>query len=249
MSWVAHLLNVTNDLVATLPAVLAALLLGSKLFYAAGLEVIQRRVSSSSLAALAILASMAVEKYGTAAFLAFILLVADLIVSRTADGAKRAIEQLVSLTPNIARVVMGGVEKIIPVGEVQVGQTVRIRPGENLPVDGRVTSGESTINQASLTGEAMPVEVQRGSDVYAGTSNLTGAIDIEVTQVGEGHHDRKGLRAHPRSRIHQDPAPAPYRAGRPVLCPRRALRRAGRVLPDLAERCAGRQGLRPHCVR
>jgi Cd2+/Zn2+-exporting ATPase len=185
VSWVAHLLNVTNELVATLPAVLAAILLGSKLFYAAGLEVLQRRVSSSSLAALAILASMAVEKYGTAAFLAFILLVADLIVSRTADGAKRAIEQLVSLTPDIARVILDGAEKIIPVGQVKVGQTVRIRPGENLPVDGRVTSGESTINQASLTGEAMPVEVQNGSDVYAGTSNLTGAIDIEVTQVGE----------------------------------------------------------------
>ncbi len=185
VSWIAHLTGTTNDLVATLPAVLAALLLGAKLFYAAGLEVMRRRVSSSSLAALAILASMAVGKYGTAAFLAFILLVADLIVSRTADGAKRAIEQLVSLTPDIARVVLEGVEKIIPVGQVVVGQTVRIRPGENLPVDGRVTVGESTINQASLTGEAMPVEVQRGSDVYAGTTNLTGAIDIEVTQVGE----------------------------------------------------------------
>lgn len=185
VSWIAHLLNATNELVATLPAVLAALLLGSKLFYAAGMEVLNRRVSSSSLAALAILASMAVEKYGTAAFLAFILLVADLIVSRTADGAKRAIEQLVSLTPDIARVVKDGVEKIIPVGQVEVGQVVRIRPGENLPVDGRVMTGESTINQASLTGEAMPIEVQKGSDVYAGTSNLTGAIDIQVTQVGE----------------------------------------------------------------
>lgn len=185
VSWIAHLLNVTSELVATLPAVLAALMLGARLFYAAVIEVIQRRISSSSLAALAILASMSVEKYGTAAFLAFILLVADLIVSRTADGAKRAIEQLVSLTPDIARVVLDGAEKIIPVGQVRVGQIVRIRPGENLPVDGRVTSGESTINQASLTGEAMPVEVQQGSDVYAGTENLTGAIDIEVTLVGE----------------------------------------------------------------
>ena len=185
VSWIAHLTGSTNDLVATLPAVLAALLLGAKLFYAAGIEVMRRRVSSSSLAALAILASMAVGKFGTAAFLAFILLVADLIVSRTADGAKRAIEQLVSLTPDIARVVIEGVEKIVPVGQVSVGQRVRIRPGENLPVDGRVTTGESTINQASLTGEAMPVEVQKGSDVYAGTTNLTGAIDIEVTQVGE----------------------------------------------------------------
>ena len=185
VSWLAHLSGASNELIATLPAVLAALMLGSKLFYAAWLEVLRQRVSSSSLAALAILASMAVGKFGTAAFLAFILLIADLIVSRTADGAKRAIEQLVSLTPDIARVVLDGVEKIVSVGTVEVGQTVRIRPGENLPVDGRVIMGESTINQASLTGEAMPVEVQQGSDVYAGTSNLTGAIDIQVTQVGE----------------------------------------------------------------
>ncbi len=185
VSWIAHLSGTTNELVATLPAVLSALLLGAPLFKAAAMEVMRRHISSSSLAALAILASMAVGKFGTAAFLAFILLVADQVVLRTADGAKRAIEQLVSLTPDIARIVIEGVEKIVPVGQVKVGQTVRIRPGENLPVDGRVITGESTINQASLTGEAMPVEVQKGSDVYAGTTNLTGAIDIEVTQVGE----------------------------------------------------------------
>ncbi len=185
VSWIAHITGSTNDLVATLPAVLAALMLGYNLFVAAGREVLQRHVSSSSLAALAILASMAVGKFGTAAFLAFILLVADQVVLRTADGAKRAIEQLVSLTPEIARVIIDGAEKIVGIGQVSVGQTVRIRPGENLPVDGRVITGESTINQASLTGEAMPVEVQQGSDVYAGTTNLTGAIDIKVTQVGE----------------------------------------------------------------
>ncbi|MCA9304548.1 MAG: cation-translocating P-type ATPase [Phycisphaerales bacterium] len=185
VSWIMHLIGHTDELIATLPAVLAALFLGSWLFYAAGKELLQFRISSSSLAALAILASMAVGKFGTAAFLAFILLVADQIVSKTAKGAQRAIEQLVSLTPSEARIVgEDGSERMVAVGQVKVGQTVRIRPGENLPVDGRVLTGESTINQASLTGESMPVEVQRGSPAYAGTSNLTGAIDIEVTQVG-----------------------------------------------------------------
>jgi len=185
VSWIAHMTGSTNELVATLPAVAAALLLGSKLFYASFKEVLENRVSSSSLAALAILASMAVGEYGTAAFLAFILLIADQIVSRTADGAKRAIEQLISLTPDEARLVDdSGAETTVPVARVRVGQRVRIRPGENLPVDGRVVSGETTIDQASLTGESMPIEAQSGSDVYAGTSNLTGAIDIEVTQVG-----------------------------------------------------------------
>lgn len=185
VSWIAHITGMTNDLVATFPAIAAALLLGSWLFVAAAKEVWNGRVSSSSLAALAILAAMVVGKFGTAAFLAFILLVADQIVQRTAKGAQHAIEQLVKLTPTEGRVVdADGNERTVPVSQIKVGETVRVRPGENLPVDGRVLTGQSTINQASLTGEAMPVEVQVGSDVYAGTSNLTGAVDIQVTAAG-----------------------------------------------------------------
>jgi Cd2+/Zn2+-exporting ATPase len=181
---IADRAGITNPLVAALPAALAALLLGSHLFLAAFREVMDKRVSSSSLAALAILAAMAVGNYGTAAFLAFILLVADQIVRRTASGAQRAIEQLVKLTPTEARIVENGLERTVPVGQVAVGMTVRVRPGENLPVDGRVLTGQSSVNQASLTGEAMPVEVQTGSDVYAGTTNLTGAVDVQVTAAG-----------------------------------------------------------------
>lgn len=181
---IADQAGITNPLVAALPAAIAAVLLGSHLFLAAFREVMDKRVSSSSLAALAILAAMAVGNYGTAAFLAFILLVADQIVRRTASGAQRAIEQLVKLTPTEARIVENGIERTVPVAQVAVGMTVRVRPGENLPVDGRVLTGQSSVNQASLTGEAMPVEVQTGSDVYAGTTNLTGAVDVQVTAAG-----------------------------------------------------------------
>ncbi len=184
VSLIADQTGITNPLVAALPAAAAAILLGSHLFLAAIREVLDKRVSSSSLAALAILAAMAVGNYGTAAFLAFILLVADQIVRRTASGAQRAIEQLVKLTPTEARIVENGTERTVPVAQVAVGMTVRVRPGENLPVDGRVLTGQSSINQASLTGEAMPVEVQVGSDVYAGTTNLTGAVDVRVTAAG-----------------------------------------------------------------
>lgn len=184
VSLIADQTGITNPLVAALPAAAAAILLGSHLFLAAIREVLDKRVSSSSLAALAILAAMAVGNYGTAAFLAFILLVADQIVRRTASGAQRAIEQLVKLTPTEARIVENGTERTVPVAQIAVGMTVRVRPGENLPVDGRVLTGQSSINQASLTGEAMPVEVQVGSDVYAGTTNLTGAVDIRVTAAG-----------------------------------------------------------------
>lgn len=182
---IAKWLNLANPEVAVIPALLGAVVLSIPLFGAALRELRARRASSSSLAALAILAALATQKYETAGLLAFILLVADQIVRRTAWGAQRAIEELIGLTPETARVVENGQEREVPLTDVRVGQVVRVRPGENLPVDGRVLIGRSTVNQASLTGEAVPVEVQAGDPVYAGTTNLTGGLDIEVTQVGE----------------------------------------------------------------
>lgn len=167
-----------------IPALIAAILLGIPLLKAALDELRRWRPSSSTLAAIAILAAIANYSYETAGWLAFILLFFDQFVRRTASGAQRAIEELVGLTPDTARIVDAEGEREIGLEQVKVGQTVRVRPGENLPVDGRVAAGRSTINQASLTGEAVPVEVQPGDLVYAGTTNLTGQIDITVTQVG-----------------------------------------------------------------
>lgn len=182
---VSRWLGLADADIGQIPALLGALLLGAGLFYSAGKELVRGQWSSSTLAALAIIAAIATTKYETAGYLAFILLVADQALRRTAWGARRAIEQLVQLTPDIARVVDAGAEREVPLTDVRVGMIVRVRAGENLPVDGVVIEGRSTINQASLTGEAAPVEVEPGSNVYAGTTNLTGTIDLRATQVGE----------------------------------------------------------------
>ncbi|MBL0922001.1 MAG: cation-translocating P-type ATPase [Phycisphaerales bacterium] len=171
--------------VALIPAGIGALLLGFPLFLASFQEIKRGRPTSSTLASLAIIAALATGRYETAGFLAFILLIADQVVRRTAWGAQRAIEQLVGLTPDTARIVDdAGAERDAGLAEVRVGMTVRVRPGENLPVDGVVLRGESTINQASLTGEAVPAEVDPGKPVFAGTTNLTGTLDIRATSVG-----------------------------------------------------------------
>ncbi|XHC25288.1 cation-translocating P-type ATPase [Phycisphaerales bacterium ac7] len=99
-------------------------------------------------------------------------------------GAQRAIEDLVGLTPDTARIVEDGQEREVPLADVKVGMIVRVRPGENLPVDGVIVSGESSINQASLTGEALPVEVGPGAEVFAGTTNINGTIELRTTLVG-----------------------------------------------------------------
>ena len=135
--------------------------------------------------ALAILAAFAIQQYAIAGLLALFLLIFTEAVNHTASGAQRAIEQLVGLTPDEARIVEDGRERNIALESVTVGMIIRVRPGENLPVDGRIVEGRSTINQASLTGESNPIEAELGEDVYAGTTNLTGVIDVEATQVGE----------------------------------------------------------------
>lgn len=174
-----------QNIAAQIPAIVGAILLGMPLFIAAWRELKSGHASSSSLAALAIIAAIANQNFATAGWLAFILVVFGQLVRRSASGAQRAIEQLVKLTPDIARQVIDGEEREVGVGTLKVGDTVRVRPGENLPVDGRIVSGRSTVNQASLTGEAAPVEVATGDLVYAGTTNLTGLVDILVTTIGQ----------------------------------------------------------------
>lgn len=177
--------NFASDTVATLPAAIGAVILAFPLFYAAVLELKNMSPSSSMLAAVAILAALANGDYVVAGWLAFILVVFGQLVRRSASGAQRAISELVQLTPDVARVVVGDAEQEgVALSEIKLGQIVRVRPGENLPVDGKIRTGRTTINQASLTGEAAPVEATIGDDVFAGTTNLTGGIDIEVTRIG-----------------------------------------------------------------
>lgn len=171
--------------VARIPAVIGAFTLGFPLFLASFQELKNGKASTSSLASLAIISAIMIGKEEVAGGLAFILLVADQIVRQRAWTAERAIEELVGLTPNSARLVTEAGETEVALTQVKVGDIIRVRPGENLSVDGVVLKGRSTINQQSLTGEAAPHEVQEGEPVYAGTTNLSGMIDIRATQVGQ----------------------------------------------------------------
>ena len=184
VAWLAEALFGIERSVAQLPAVAGALILVTPLAAGALDELRRGKPSSDSLASLAVFAALANQLYLAAGFLAFFLWLSELILSRTAWGAQRAIRDLIELTPDVARIVgKDGAEREAKLSEVRVGDVVRVRPGENLPVDGRIIAGTSSINQASLTGEAVPIEAQPGLDVYAGTTNLTGQIDIQVTAV------------------------------------------------------------------
>jgi len=182
VSWIARMFD-AHPQVAQIPAAIGAVVLVIPLLAGAWREIGRGRPSSDSLASLAVLAAIATANYLAAGFLALFLWTANLVLSRTAWEAQRAIRDLIDLTPLTARLLGEDGEREVALGKIRVGQIVRVRPGENLPVDGRIVAGASDINQASLTGEAVPVEAAVGREVYAGTANLTGQIDIEVTAI------------------------------------------------------------------
>jgi len=180
---IAKLLGM-SEAVTDIPSAVGAIMLLLPLIRGAFKEIMRGTPSGDALAALAVVAAIAVNQLLTAGFLALFLWLSKLVLSRTAWGAQRAIRELVELTPDIARRLDdAGAESEVRLADLRLGDVVRVRPGENLPVDGRVVTGTSSINQASLTGEAVPIEAAPGVDVYAGTTNLTGQIDVQVTAV------------------------------------------------------------------
>jgi Cd2+/Zn2+-exporting ATPase len=119
--------------------------------------------------------------YFEAATLAFLFSIAELLERYSMDRARNSLQELMDLSPDEATVKRDGEEVTVPVDEVAVGDVVVVRPGEKIPMDGEVTEGESAVNQAPITGESVPVDKTPGDEVYAGTINEEGYLEIEVT--------------------------------------------------------------------
>ncbi len=171
---------------ANLSALSGAFILALPIILTAIKDLVNGKVYMNELVALAILAALASGDFQVAGIIAFFLLVTIIIETRTASGARRSIEELVKLTPEVAkRLSADGAEKNVLATELKIGDVIRVRPGENFPVDAEIVSGESTVNQASITGESLPVEKSVGDEVFAGTQNLTGVVDLTVTKVGQ----------------------------------------------------------------
>ncbi len=170
---------------SAISALAGALVLALPVFILAARDLSRGDIHMNELVALAILAALAGGSFQTAGIIAFFLMITVIIESRTASGAQRSIEELIKLTPRKARLLVDGLEEEVDVLTLRVGDLVRVRPGENFPTDGVIVKGESTVNQASITGESIPVDVERDGMVYAGTVNLTGLLEVRITKVGE----------------------------------------------------------------
>jgi len=124
--------------------------------------------------------------YKTAGLIAFLMLMGEVIETRTAEGARQSIESLIELTPTRARrILKDGNEEEVPASQLQVGDVIRIRPGDNVPADGVIVSGQASLNQATITGESLPADKKPGEEVFAGTQNLTGVLEVKVSRAGE----------------------------------------------------------------
>ncbi len=167
-------------------AMAGAILLGGPIVLHAVKSLIRGQMHMDELVALAIIAAFATQKYATAGIVAFFMLLSELIETRTALGARASIESLIRLTPKKANLVEAdGSEKEVKVSALKPGDCIRVRPGDNIPADGQVAKGLSSVNEATITGESLPVDKVPGMQVFAGTTNLTGALDITVTKAGK----------------------------------------------------------------
>ena len=142
-------------------------------------------VKADLLVSLALIAAVAVGEVFAAAEIAFIMQLGAMLEEFTVSKAQAGIERLVKLTPTTARIVRNGKEEVMPADIVSVGDVVRVLPGEVIPVDGTIVTGDTAIDQSVMTGESMPVDKTVGDEVFSGTVNQFGAFDMMATKEGE----------------------------------------------------------------
>lgn len=166
-------------------AIVAVIFGGFQRFIAGFTDVFKRRITVNVFVVVALVATMAIGEFRAAAIIVFIMAAAGALESYTLDKTRKSIRALLDFAPKMATVRRGGDEVIVPVADLREGDVVVVKPGGRIPVDGVVIAGTSSVNQAPITGESMPVEKFPGSGVFSGTLNESGRLDIRTEKVGQ----------------------------------------------------------------
>lgn len=151
-------------------------------------------IKADVLVSLALIASVCIGEIFAAGEVAFIMQLGGLLEELTVARARAGIETLVHLTPQTARVLRDGGEVVVPAEQVRIGDRLRVLPGEGVPVDGVIVAGQTSINQAVMTGESLPVDKTVGDSVSSGTVNQFGAFEMEATKVGQDSSIQRMIR-------------------------------------------------------
>ena len=177
------------------PAWVAVILCGIPIIIEAAIGMITAfDVKADLLVSLALIASLSIGEDFAAGEVAFIMQLGALLEDLTVARARAGIEKLVHLTPQTARVLTDGGERLVPAREVRKGDLLRVLPGETVPVDGVILSGSTSINQAVMTGESLPVDKTVGDEVSSGTVNQFGSFDMKALKVGEDSSIQRMIR-------------------------------------------------------
>ena len=152
------------------------------------------KISSALLITIAMFAAIAIGDLFAAGEVAFIMAIGALLEDATTNRAKKGLKKLISLAPTQGRRIRNGKEEMISAEKIMKGDMLRILPGETVPVDGVIVSGETSVDQSIMTGESLPVDKVVGDTVFCGTINRFGAIDIRATKVGEDSSLQKLIR-------------------------------------------------------
>jgi Cd2+/Zn2+-exporting ATPase len=180
--------------VASASAMIGAIILGWPIVWTGIKDIRRGQLGINELVAIAVLAAFASAAFGddtaggykTAGIIAFFMLMGEIIETRTAEGARASIESLIKLTPTKARRIKADkAEEEVAASQLAVGDVIRIRPGDNIAADGVIVNGQGSFNQATITGESLPVDKKPGDEVFAGTQNLTGVLEIKVNRAGQ----------------------------------------------------------------
>jgi Cd2+/Zn2+-exporting ATPase len=171
--------------VASASAMIGAIILGYPIVMTSVKDLRRGMLSINELVGIAVVAAFASGDYKTAGVVAFFMLMGEIIETRTAEGARQSIESLIKLTPTKARRITAKGEDEVAASELAVGDTIRVRPGDNVAADGIILNGQGSFNQATITGESLPVDKKPGDEVFAGTQNLTGVLEIRVSRAGQ----------------------------------------------------------------
>ncbi len=173
-------------MVASFSAMVGAVILGAPIVWTSFKDIRRGILSINELVGIAVLAAFASGDYKTAGLVAFFMLMGEIIETRTAAGARASIESLIKLTPTKARrLLAGNKEEEVAAKDLGIGDIIRVRPGDNVAADGVIVTGQGSFNQANITGESLPVDKKPGDEVFAGTQNLTGVLEIRVNRAGQ----------------------------------------------------------------
>jgi len=172
--------------VISLAILLAAMAFGLySLIKTAILDIIkERKIGTELFISIAVIISVVGEEYLAGAVVLMIILIAEYIASASGERARQSIKELIGSVPNTAILKKDGIEQSVKIEDLKVGDIVLVRAGEKIPVDGIVTEGSGSVNQAPITGESVPQEKEEGSDVFAGTIIELGALNIQMTKAG-----------------------------------------------------------------